>query len=189
MDDFYRPYEELVRLHEETGDDVYAMRGLAPTYDIQLLSEVLRALRGRELPVRVPRYDKGARGGRGDRLEEWEVVTHVPDIIVVEGWCLGYHPNTPLDRVNDAFCQLCDLVHVYCDAWIYLEVEDYGVVYEWREEQEQGLRQCGRGMSPNDVRAFVDRFMPTYHGWSVKGGCWGTKPTLTMSLDKLRQPT
>lgn len=44
------------------------------------------------MEVRVPRYDKSARGGRGDRApeEEWEVVSARPEIVLLEGWMLGF---------------------------------------------------------------------------------------------------
>lgn len=47
---------------------------------------------GREAVVRVPRYDKSARGGKGDRAPEaeWSVVSAPPDIVLLEGWMLGF---------------------------------------------------------------------------------------------------
>lgn len=35
-------------------------------------------------------------------------------------------------------------------------------VYRWRDEQEEVLRAQGRGMTPDEVRRFVDRYMPVY---------------------------
>lgn len=42
--------------------------------------------------TRVPRYDKSARGGKGDRAPEgeWSVVTTPPDVLLLEGWMLGF---------------------------------------------------------------------------------------------------
>lgn len=44
--------------------------------------------------VRVPRYDKSARAGKGDRAprEEWGEVssTEAPEIVLLEGWMLGF---------------------------------------------------------------------------------------------------
>lgn len=46
----------------------------------------------REALLRVPRYDKSARGGKGDRAPEaeWSVVSTPPDIVLLEGWMLGF---------------------------------------------------------------------------------------------------
>lgn len=48
--------------------------------------------KGSEAFVRVPRYDKSARGGRGDRAPEaeWSVVSKPPDVVLLEGWMLGF---------------------------------------------------------------------------------------------------
>jgi D-glycerate 3-kinase len=42
----------------------------------------------------VPRYDKSAFGGQGDTAgkENWPVVTGPLDIILFEGWMLGFSP-------------------------------------------------------------------------------------------------
>lgn len=47
---------------------------------------------GSEAVVCVPRYDKSARGGKGDRAPEaeWSVVSKPPDVVLLEGWMLGF---------------------------------------------------------------------------------------------------
>ncbi len=42
----------------------------------------------------VPRYDKSCHGGRGDRAPEsaWPVVKGPLDIVLFEGWMLGFTP-------------------------------------------------------------------------------------------------
>ena len=47
----------------------------------------LRTLKQGE-SMRVPRYDKSAHGGRGDRLPEsqWPTVTGPIDLVIIEGW-------------------------------------------------------------------------------------------------------
>ncbi|CAN0501562.1 unnamed protein product, partial [Laminaria digitata] len=92
-------------------------RGNAGTHDLGLAIRTIRALKkhggiaggddssasppsapfegGQEEPgtgVRVPRYDKSARGGRGDRVpeEQWEIVSTRPEIVLLEGWMLGF---------------------------------------------------------------------------------------------------
>lgn len=53
-----------------------------------LAGEVVRGLRKGE-GFRVPVYDKGARGGRGDRVG-WRSVEGGVDVLVLEGWCVGF---------------------------------------------------------------------------------------------------
>lgn len=53
--------------------------------------------------VRIPRYDKSARGGKGDRAPEgeWGIVKTPVDIVLLEGWMLGFEAlpdDSPLLR-------------------------------------------------------------------------------------------
>ena len=71
-------------------------RGNPGTHDVALGAATLRRLThwrpGGRVPV--PRYDKSARGGAGDRLPpgQWPVVTERPQVVFFEGWCLGFEP-------------------------------------------------------------------------------------------------
>eukprot|EP00180_Rhodochaete_pulchella_P001999 Plantae.Rhodophyta-Rhodochaete_pulchella.ctg30197.p1 GENE.Plantae.Rhodophyta-Rhodochaete_pulchella.ctg30197~~Plantae.Rhodophyta-Rhodochaete_pulchella.ctg30197.p1 ORF type:complete len:131 (+),score=24.11 Plantae.Rhodophyta-Rhodochaete_pulchella.ctg30197:43-393(+) len=69
-------------------------------------------------------------------------------------------PN--LGPVND---YLRDFEDVYqrLDALLVVEVEDASMVYRWRQEAEDQMRASGRdGMSEEQLKDFVDRFMPSY---------------------------
>lgn len=49
------------------------------------------------------------------------------------------------------------------DFFIHIDTEDLKNVYSWRLEQESKLRvERGEGMSDEQVRAFVDGYMPSY---------------------------
>jgi len=49
------------------------------------------------------------------------------------------------------------------DAFIHIDAEETGFVYEWRQEQEEVLRrEKGRGMSRAEVVRFVDGYYPAY---------------------------
>lgn len=148
------------------------------------------------LPVLIPRYDKAACEGRGDRLpeESWRPVNQpgepALDVVILEGWCLGFRalsdddveaawraPSRTLRKhrlehlllVNDmlrAYDGLTDYVHV----WIHVDAEDTECVYAWRQEQEDGLRAERRdphaGMTPEQVLDFVDGYYPAYELYS-----------------------
>jgi len=68
------------------------------THDLDLGRRTLEALRdlnqGASPGVRVPQYDKSAHEGRGDRAEEssWPVVEAPLDVVLFEGWMLGFSP-------------------------------------------------------------------------------------------------
>lgn len=158
-----------------------------------LAAAVLAAL-ARGEPTRVPRYDKAAFGGRGDRLPPaaWTPANQPGDaplhVVVVEGWCVGFRALPPVavaDRqrapsrslaahrlehlllVNEALGRDYDgALTDRLDAFIYIDAEDLGCVYAWRQEQEEALRaqraDPGAGMTPEQVVRFVDGYLPGY---------------------------
>jgi D-glycerate 3-kinase len=70
-------------------------RGQPSTHDLLLLHSTLASLREQRL-TKLPLYDKSLYSGAGDRTDTttWEEVNRpgVPfiDVIVLEGWCLGF---------------------------------------------------------------------------------------------------
>ena len=64
--------------------------------ELHRLVLALRAMRAR-VQVAVPRYDKAAHGGRGTRAPEhtWPTVKGPLDLILFEGWMLGFSPVRP----------------------------------------------------------------------------------------------
>ncbi|CAN0398570.1 unnamed protein product, partial [Ectocarpus sp. 13 AM-2016] len=134
--------------------------------------------------VRVPRYDKSARGGKGDRaLEgEWSVVSTPPDVLLLEGWMLGFEAlpdDSPLllsaaeaDGGDDGlgavntFLDEYQSLHDEVDAWLVLKTAEPEMVFEWRAEAERRMREAGRpGMSDEEVRDFCSRYMPAYRAY------------------------
>lgn len=79
------------------------VRGNAGTHDLALGLKTLRTLKnarnifgnggqGTSDPILVPRYDKSACGGKGDRapVEGWAKVAMPPEVVLLEGWMLGF---------------------------------------------------------------------------------------------------
>jgi len=92
LDDFYLPYADAQSLaHAHPGNKLLQQRGQPGTHDALLAESVMRGLRGRE-EVRVPVYDKAGRGGRGDRVGWRGAQAGEVDVLVLEGWCVGFLP-------------------------------------------------------------------------------------------------
>ena len=180
------------------GNALLRYRGNAGTHDVTLAVNTLRALRSinavdrrdelgdaakmspsessaRARVVSVPRYDKTARGGRGDRaaIETWPQVSAPLDIVLFEGWMLGFEPAADADAAaahpdlpavnarlrDDAY----GAMHALVDDWIVVRVEDTRWVRAWRLEAEQQARRAGRPtLTDAEVADFVDRFVPAY---------------------------
>ena len=59
--------------------------------------------------IQIPRYDKSAYEGKGDRAEKGALIKGPLDLVIVEGWMLGFQPieNPPKDmeKVNELLAQ------------------------------------------------------------------------------------
>lgn len=156
LDDFYKPSADLLELARRHADDPRLQgRGNPGTHDIDLLLGALRELRRGEA-TRVPVFDKALRGGLGDRSATWRTVA-AADVVLVEGWCLGFVPASTRDVVDRHVASYARL-HDLLDGMIVLDAEPERA-YEWREAAE---RKQGNGLTPSQVRAMVDRCLPTY---------------------------
>jgi D-glycerate 3-kinase len=102
LDDFYRTHEELVQLRKNSpANKLLLTRGQPGTHDERLaidFFEVIRTWDGSSNDyaneVRVPSFDKSCHNGEGDRAPEssWQQISSPVDVIVFEGWCVGFRP-------------------------------------------------------------------------------------------------
>jgi len=177
VDDFYlrgSAQDELAEKFPSNG--LLRFRGNAGSHDLQLGCETLESLRkaGPSDSIPVPFYDKSLRGGRGDRApeSEWGSVSGPLDLVLFEGWMLGFPPvesreeaigvDPNLEQVNENL-RTYDRWHGLVDAWMVVEIADPQCVFKWRQQQEEAMKRAGKpGMSEEQVRDFVDRFMPAY---------------------------
>ena len=86
IDDFYLTRNE----REILADNIHPLlitRGVPGTHDIDMAMDTISSLKDFTKSVSIPRFDKSV----DDRAEEdqWDLVSIQPDIIVLEGWCLG----------------------------------------------------------------------------------------------------
>lgn len=75
---------------------------------------------------------------------------------------LYMHRLVDLELVNERLKEY-DVIIDMLQAFIHIDAEDTGFVYEWRLQQEQALRhETGTGMSDKEVVKFVDGYYPAY---------------------------
>jgi len=216
LDDFYLTHEEqkgVAKAHE--GNGLLQLRGNFGTHDTGLVLATLDKLSAsaEAYPmngVLVPRYDKSAHKGKGDRhgdLSQWRNVTKKPDVVLFEGWCLGFQA-LPRDQVKDArLLPINDALegepsggtgypalHNRMEAWIVIQVSSPRCVYDWREQAEKAMRDAGKpAMTVQEVADFVDRYMPAYahylEGLYATGPAFSlAKPVLGFQIDAQRNP-
>jgi D-glycerate 3-kinase len=178
LDDFYLTYAERQQLQQQ--DPRLIWRGPPGTHDLELAMEVLEQLRCQPAtPVMVPRFDKTAHGGAGERLEP-EPVSGI-EIVLFEGWCVGARPIEPqqfatapppidTDSDRDFARDMNQALQAYQPLWqrldhlIVLDLQEYRFSYQWRlQAEQQAIGQGKTGMSQLDVEQFVDYFWRALH--------------------------
>ncbi|KAF1777150.1 P-loop containing nucleoside triphosphate hydrolase [Phytophthora cactorum] len=144
LDDVYWKYEQQVALAKAT-QPIHcfrcAYRGNPGTMDVPLLMDVVHECKTSTGEIALPRYDKSQHNGRGDRVPVSDV--HMKAV------------NKELRALDKFYEEL--------DGLVVIKIDNLDWVYEWREQPEQLLREAKKpAMTPDEVRDFVDRFMPAY---------------------------
>jgi D-glycerate 3-kinase len=180
LDDLYKTYAERQRLQEQ--DPRLIWRGPPGTHDVALGLELLDHLRqpNQHQSILVPRFDKSAWGGAGDRTTPEQVES--VDIVLFEGWFVGVRPIDPAifdastpppiqtsdDRAfaRDMNEQLEDYLPLWerLDRLMVLYPTDYRLSQQWRRQAEQQMIATGKsGMTDSQIDRFVEYFWKALH--------------------------
>lgn len=78
--------------------------------------------------------------------------------------CLPKHPLAHLEQMNKNLERYESELYPYFDIFIHLSPADPHQVYAWRLQQEHHMKATRgvQGLSDEQVRAFVDTYMPAY---------------------------
>jgi len=179
LDDLYLTYSDRLALREQ--DPRFVWRGPPGTHDIDLGLKVLDQLRQPNSPelIQVPRFDKSAWGGAGDRGAP-EVIEGA-DVVLFEGWFVGVRPINPdafdiapppiitasdRDFARDLNVRLLDYLPLWqrLDRLILLYPDDYRRSLGWRQQAEhQMIASAKSGMADAEVKQFVEYFWRSLH--------------------------
>lgn len=177
LDDLYKTYAERQRLKEQ--DPRLIWRGPPGTHDVELGIAVLDRLRQQPGKIEIPRFDKFAWGGEGDRSQP-EIVENI-DIVLFEGWFVGVRPiatvafdNPPPPIITDADRAFAADLNVklqdYLPLWkrldrlMVLYPTDYRLSQQWRRQAEQQAISAGKtGMTDEKIDRFVEYFWRCLH--------------------------
>jgi len=202
MDDFYLTAEAQTALAASVPENrLLQYRGNAGTHDLELGTKTLEALsmvnEAQSSPVLMPRYDKLAFAGRGDRkpTNEWESVSAPLDVVLFEGWMMGFEPisDESAREIDPHLVAVNNHLKAYKPAlwgnarvawWIIFKVSEPKWVYEWRLEAE---RKTGGGLTDEQVKDFVDRFMPAYNAYLPALYEYPPPESLVVVVDKYRE--
>lgn len=179
LDDLYKTYSDRLALQKQ--DPRLIWRGPPGTHDIQLGLTILDRLRQPDLnqPIQIPRFDKSACNGEGDRATP-EIVEKV-DIVLFEGWFVGVRPINPAsfdaappplvtpeerDFARDMNTRLKDYLPLWerLDRLILLYPVDYRLSQQWRKQAEHQMIATGKsGMNDTQLDQFVQYFWRSLH--------------------------
>lgn len=171
IDDFYwtrEGQEALARRH--AGNRLLEHRGYPGTHHVALGTATVEQLRvgGR---ARIPVYDKAAAGGRGDRRppDTWREVQGPFDLVIVEGWMLGFRPAKhaagELALPNRMLGEY-EAWNRMLDVMVLLLAPSLDTIVRWRVDAERARRERGEGaLSEADARDYIERFLPAYRAW------------------------
>ncbi|KAI9023999.1 hypothetical protein DFJ74DRAFT_666803 [Hyaloraphidium curvatum] len=219
LDDVYLSFRDQEALRTTHPDNtLWQGRGVAGTHDIALGTNMFDELEEAQRtwydsggtspsrPVLLPRYNKNANGGRGDRLPEsdWPAVSAPVDVVIFEGWMNGFralpeksveeqyrsgkahyivqHKLEHVLEMNSALRRYESEWWTRFDCCIHLRAVDYRFSYEWRWEAEQKAKGP---LTREQVEKFVDRFMPMnelYMAELAERGMFGSDPRIAEAM-------
>jgi D-glycerate 3-kinase len=206
LDDFYLPRSARSAL----ASGVHLLlgtRGVPGTHDVALLNRTIDTLAaaGADAETVWPVFDK-ALDERADTAS-WQRWYGRPDLILLEGWCVGIPPETdarlaaPLNAlereydgdgrwrrwVNRQLGGAYATLWARCERLIALIAPDFDTILAWRSQQEQGL-VTREGPGRLTDRTAVARFIAHYERLTR----WGfeslpARADLTLWLDRERR--
>ncbi|CUS24552.1 LAQU0S17e01508g1_1 [Lachancea quebecensis] len=221
IDDFYLTHADQQKVSSNNpGNGLLQGRGLPGTHDMRLLDSFMQNLHENRGSVHVPVYDKSLFGGEGDRSASADEVALPVDVVIIEGWFLGFEAvgakvleqmRSEVSSQRGKLLRTHELQHLlqvdsglnaYARTlWDNRAFRSVGVViaadvaniYRWRQQQEaQMIAKFGSGMSEEQVRAFVLRYMPCYELYYrllTQHGNLGTEAALVVHIDTDRAVT
>lgn len=199
IDDFYWPrrdQEALARLHPH--NPYLQPRGYPGTHDLALGTQTLRTLA--HLPAQsdclVPSYAKSALAGLGDRTptSQWPRVHGPLDVVLLEGWLLGFEPLQAVEHLDASLTDINNLLsdynqwHAQLDALLLWRMADPHSVIAWRMQAEAARVMAGHaGLSAGEIRAYVELFLPAYALWGTRPSsiCGAQQRTVVLGPDRL----
>jgi D-glycerate 3-kinase len=144
IDDLYLPHARLVALSEaHPRNPLLQGRGQPGTHDLELSKTLFEALKhindppvdGNVRKVYLPSFDKSLCGGAGDRVQSAVAKCAPVDVVIMEGWCVGFCPITQeeidvrwgeatkaIDYQKEDIIEINDRLKDYVDWWNYFQV-------------------------------------------------------------------
>ena len=158
IDDFYKTLNDREKLSKKIHP-LLKTRGVPGTHDIKFIIDYLKKIKLKKNKViSLPIFDKSI----DDRAikSKWKKINYIPDIIILEGWCVGAKPQSNkllnkavniLEKKEDLNFKWRNYVNKQLknkykylfnkmNDIIYMKVPNFSSLQKWRLKQENKLR-------------------------------------------------
>ena len=206
LDDLYLGRAARAKLAADVHP-LFATRGPPSTHDVALGLDVFGKLKAGD-PVHLPRFAKGL--DEPYPRSEWPLIEGRCDVILFEGWCVGVRPQAEaalIEPVNALEAEDDPLgiwrrainthlggptaaLFAVIDKLIYLKPPSFGIVHQWRCEQEhEMIAKAGANRPPAAMSdAQIARFIAHYERLTCHIIAeMPTRADLTIALGEQRQ--
>jgi len=160
IDDVYLTFHELNRVREE--DSRFKFRCPPGTHDLNICRDILEKVKNSKTNYDLPRYNKSACRGLGDRSDVGVYVFRPIDVLIFEGWFLGAEPLE--EDLIEKFTQdeeilnfqklinrkLYDYLPIwkYVNYWMIIRPFKYEYCKKWKSE-------AGMKMNDETLQRFI----------------------------------
>ena len=182
IDDFYKTRKERLKL-SKTKHPLLLTRGVPGTHDIDMMNKLFSNIKKTKFrTMLIPKFDKSI----DDRYNKkfWYKIKKKPDILILEGWCVGAKPEkentlyTPINKLEknldsknkwrlhvnnqlkNKYAKLFNQMHIL----LYLKAKNFNVLKSWRIKQEKKLKLKNKNKKNNKIMNNLEvlNFMMTY---------------------------
>ena len=182
IDDFYKTRKERLKL-SKTKHPLLLTRGVPGTHDIDMMNKLFSNIKKTKFrTMLIPKFDKSI----DDRYNKkfWYKIKKKPDILILEGWCVGAKPEkentlyTPINKLEknldskkkwrlhvnnqlkNKYSKLFNQIH----SLLYLKAKNFNVLKSWRIKQEKKLQLKNKNKKNNKIMNNLEvlNFMMTY---------------------------
>ena len=178
IDDFYKTAKERDRMSNKIHP-LFKTRGVPGTHDINLIKKFFDFVKKKDFKkIKLPKFDKSM-DDRIQRRESWYSLKKRPEIIILEGWCVGAKaqslslikkPKNNLEKyedknliwrkyVNERLKKDYKKLFNMIDHFIFMKIPNFKMVFKWRLLQEKKLKKKlslnRKIMSYNEIKRFI----------------------------------
>jgi len=177
IDDFYKTLKEREKMANAIHP-LFKTRGVPGTHDINLIKNFFNFIKKKKFKkIKLPKFDKS----KDNRLSKkyWFNIKKKPEIIILEGWCVGAKPQLNLSikkpknnlekyedkeliwrkHVNQKLKKEYKKLFMMIDHFIFMKIPSFKMVFKWRLLQEKKLKKKSylhkKIMSYNEVKRFI----------------------------------